>query len=71
MHALRIEGKELELRVVSGSRNAGPLTAQPLKNGHGKCRPFDGVGTGAQLIKQHKAVFVVGGKDVHNGCNVA
>ena len=55
LHPVGLQGVGLQLGVVGGAGQPGPLTPQLLDEGRGQGRALHRVGTGAQLVQQHQA----------------
>ena len=55
-HALSLQRKDLQFRIVGGRHQQYTTAAQLLNDGNSQCGPLGRVGAGAQLVQQHKGV---------------
>ena len=55
-HALSLQRKDLQFRIVGGSHQQHTTAAQLLNDCNCQRGTFGGVGTGTQLVQQHKGV---------------
>ena len=63
LYALLVGGVDLQLRVVGGGGDHGPLLPGVLDDGDGQSRALGGVGARAQLVKEDEGVLVALGED--------
>ena len=55
-HALSLQRKNLQFRIVGGSHQQYATASQLLNDGNCQCGTLGRVGAGAQLVQQHKGV---------------